>query len=202
MPRAKKSLALIYAVNPFGADHQSSEHDPMYEEGTSELYLTRLAMLGLKDPPPGGSLNAEKVRFATLTQQFYSILDTLELCQFVWGPAWTLYGPQEMVDFVQAVTGWDVTLDELMQVGARRLNMMRLFNAREGFDRKDDMLPEKFFKPLSGTGPTAGTIVDRGLLETALDQYYRINGWTSDGLPTPDTLHSLGLDWASGALPG
>ncbi|MBP1703170.1 MAG: aor, partial [Chloroflexi bacterium] len=36
MPQAKKSLAVIYAVNPFGADHQSSEHDPMYEEGASD----------------------------------------------------------------------------------------------------------------------------------------------------------------------
>ena len=50
MPQAKKSLAVIYAVNPFGADHQSSEHDPMYEEGAIPLYLTRLAELDLKDP--------------------------------------------------------------------------------------------------------------------------------------------------------
>ncbi len=35
MPQAKRSLALIYAVNPFGADHQSSEHDPYYEEGVA-----------------------------------------------------------------------------------------------------------------------------------------------------------------------
>ena len=28
MPQAQRSLSLIYAVNPFGADHQSSEHDP------------------------------------------------------------------------------------------------------------------------------------------------------------------------------
>jgi aldehyde:ferredoxin oxidoreductase len=33
MPQAKKSLSIIYAVNPFGADHQSHEHDPYYEEG-------------------------------------------------------------------------------------------------------------------------------------------------------------------------
>ena len=37
MPQAKKSLALIYAVNPFGADHQSSEHDPYYEEGVATI---------------------------------------------------------------------------------------------------------------------------------------------------------------------
>ena len=146
MPQAKKSLALIYAVNPFGADHQSSEHDPMYEEGTAQLYLDRLAELDLKAAPEPGSLGHEKVRFATYSQIFYSMLDSLELCQFVWGPAWTLYGPSETVQLVQAVTGWDVTLEELMMVGKRRLNMLRAFNAREGFTRKDDRLPKKFFK--------------------------------------------------------
>ncbi len=156
MPRAKRSLGLIYGVNPFGADHQSSEHDPMYEEDAGDLYLNRLAELGLNQPQPYGSLTPEKIRFAAKTQVFYSILDTLELCQFVWGPAWTLYGPGEMVEFVQAVTGWEVSLDELMTVGERRLNMLRVFNAREGFRRKDDRLPKKFFTPLHGSGPTAG----------------------------------------------
>ena len=42
MPQAKRSLGVIYAVNPFGADHQSSEHDPMIEEGATELYMERL----------------------------------------------------------------------------------------------------------------------------------------------------------------
>ena len=34
MPEVKRSLALIYAVNPFGADHQSHEHDPSYTKQT------------------------------------------------------------------------------------------------------------------------------------------------------------------------
>ncbi len=196
MPQAKKSLALIYAVNPFGADHQSSEHDPMYEEGTASLYLERLAGLDLKDPPPFGSLGAEKVRFATYTQVFYSLLDTLELCQFVWGPAWTLYGPDELVELVRVVTGWPVSLYELMKVGERRLNMLRLFNAREGFTRKDDRLPAKFFKPMAGIGPTAGTAIDRDEYEAALNLYYQILGWTEDGVPTRASLVNVGLEWA------
>lgn len=197
MPQAKRSLALIYAVNPFGADHQSSEHDPMYEEGTAQLYLDRLALLDLKDPPPYGSLDAEKVRFATYTQIFYSILDTLELCQFVWGPAWTLYGPSETVDFVRAVTGWNVSLDELMKVGQRRLNMLRAFNAREGFTRKDDKLPKKFFKALQGAGPTAGVAIDPAEFEAALDMYYQLLAWTPDGIPTRTALSDLGIEWVA-----
>ena len=201
MPQAKKSLALIYAINPFGADHQSSEHDPMYEEGTAPLYLTRLAELDLKDPPPYGSLGPEKVRFAAYTHSFYSILDTLELCQFVWGPAWTLYGPSEMVEMVKAVTGWQVSLYELMKVGERRLNLLRIFNAREGLSRKEDQLPKKFFKALQGGGPTGGVALDREEFENALDLYYQLNGWTQDGVPTPAKLVDLGIEWAANQLP-
>ena len=197
MPQAKKSLAVIYAVNPFGADHQSSEHDPMYEEGTAPLYLERLAQLDLKDPPPYSSLGTEKVRFAAYSQVFYSLLDTLELCQFVWGPAWTLYGPRETVALVNAVTGWDVSLYELMKGGQRRLNLLRAFNAREGFDRKQDKLPKKFFKPLGGEGPTGGVALDPAEVETALDTYYQLMGWTPDGLPTRTSLADVGVEWVA-----
>ncbi len=202
MPQAKKSLALIYAVNPFGADHQSSEHDWMYEEGIAgPLYLNRLAELDLKDPCQPGSLDAEKVRFATYTQIFYSMLDTLDLCQFVWGPGWTVYGPRDTVELVKAATGWEVSLYELMKVGQRRINLMRTFNAREGFDRKDDILPAKFFKPLRGAGPTAGIAIERSEFEAALDLYYQLMSWTPSGLPTPASLADLGIGWAAQALP-
>ena len=98
---------------------------------------------------------------------------------------------------VKAVTGWDVTIEELMQVGARRLNMMRVFNAREGFDRKQDKLPKKFYKALQGTGPTAGIALTHEEFESALDEYYRLAGWTPDGIPTAPTLEKLGLGWAA-----
>jgi len=198
MPQAKRSLALIYAVNPFGADHQSSEHDWMIEEGmASDLYMGRLAMMGMPNRLAPLSLGPDKVKFAFLTEVFYSILDTVELCQFVWGPAWTLYGPKETVDFVKAVTGWNVTLDELMQVGMRRLNLLRMFNAREGFDRTQDKLPKKFFKALKGTGPTAGIALTHEEIQSAIDEYYKLAGWTPNGIPTAETLKKLDIAWVA-----
>jgi aldehyde:ferredoxin oxidoreductase len=195
-PQAKRSLGLVYAVNPFGADHQSSEHDPMYEEGGSELYFERLAMIGLKSPQVPGSMEDEKVRFAYLTEVFYSALDTYCLCQFVWGPAWTLYGPAEMASMLKAATGWDVDIPELMIVGERRLNMLRVFNAREGFTRGDDRLPEKFFQPLAGTGPTSGMALDEDHFEHEKDVYFKLAGWDNEsGNPTRSKLVELGLDW-------
>jgi len=197
MPQAKRSLGLIYSVLPFGADHQSSEHDPMIEEGAADLYMQRLGLLGFDKTQAPRSLGEDKVRFAYKSQLFYSFLDSADLCQFVWGPAWTLYGPQEAVDFVKLVTGWaDFDLDELMEVGERRLNMLRAFNAREGIDRKADKLPKKFFKALQGEGPTAGVALTREELHTAQDQYYEMAGWDkASGNPTSETMQRLELDW-------
>jgi aldehyde:ferredoxin oxidoreductase len=201
MPQAKRSLGLIYAVLPFGADHQSSEHDPMIEQGAADLYLGRLKLLGFEHTVALRSLDREKVRFALKTQHFYSFLDSADLCQFVWGPAWTLYGPVETVEMVRAVTGWaDFALDELMQVGERRLNMLRVFNAREGIDRRADQLPKKFFKALQGTGPTTGVALTVEEIERAKDEYFEMSGWDqSTGNPTRTTLERLDLGWV---LPG
>lgn len=196
MPQAKRSLALIYAVNPFGADHQSSEHDPYYEEGVGDFNLDRLKQIGLGVPQPAYSLTEEKVLFAYQTQLFYSFLDSASLCQFVYGPTWTLYDGQDTANMLNAVTGWDLTVDELLAVGARRLNLFRVFNAREGLDRSADKLPKKFFKQLQGTGPTAGFALTHEEVETALDNYYRVAGWDNNGVPTTQTLEKLDLAWA------
>lgn len=201
MPQAKRSLALIYAVNPFGADHQSSEHDPYYEEGIGDFNLDRLKQIGLGSPQPAYSLTEEKVRFAYETEVFYSMLDSAELCQFVYGPTWTLYDGEQTVEMMKAVTGWDLTLDELMTVGRRRLNLFRAFNAREGLGRKDDRLPKKFFKPMTGTGPTAGFALTHEEVDAAIEMYYKLAGFTANGAPTRAGLKKLDIEWAADYLP-
>jgi len=190
MPRVKRSLALIYAVNPFGADHMSHEHDPSYRD-----YPKRMGMLGLEDPQPDNVLNNEKVRYALTTQYTYSYLDSANFCQFVFGPAWQLYGPDQMVEVVEAITGWDVTLEELQRVGERRLNMMRVFNAREGFTRENDRLPKKLEKALVG-GESDGVFLSPEDLEIAKDVYYKMAGWDIEtGIPKDAKLAELGLEW-------
>ena len=199
MPQVKRSLGLIYAVNPFGADHQSSEHDGSYEN-SYKWYKDRLAMIGLNDPQEKYSLTPEKVRYALVTEHLYSNLDSVNVCQFVYGPSWHLYGPDQLTETVQAVTGWDVTIEELLLVGERRLNMLRAFNAREGLTRKDDILPKKLTKKLKG-GPSDGFNFTAEELETAKDTYYALSGWdVATGTPTAEKLQELGLDWVVNEL--
>jgi aldehyde:ferredoxin oxidoreductase len=194
MPQVKRSLALIYAVNPFGADHQSHEHDPAYPE-----YPDRMAELDLVDPQPDDVLNPEKVRYALYTQILYSCLDTVSVCQFVWGPAWQLYGPGQLAEAVQAVTGWNVSLWELMKVGERRLNLLRAFNAREGVGAEADTVPPKLLIPLQG-GASDGMAVTAEEVEQAKAIYYQMAGWDETGRPTRAKLEELALGWVADEL--
>ena len=156
----------------------------------------RLAKLGIvKGYDSQFTMDDDKVRFALDTQKYFSVLDTLCLCQFVWGPSWELYGPDSMIALCKYGLGWDTSLYELMLVGERRINMMRYFNAREGFTKEDDMLPERMFEPFTD-GPSEGVALDKEAHEKAKGTYYEMAGWDKEtGNPTEIVLRKLSLDW-------
>ncbi len=191
MPQAKPTLGIIYAVNPFGSDHQSSEHDASYK-----WYPERMAQIGLDDPQSSKGMNQEKVRYAMRTQWAYSAMDSINVCQFVYGPAWHLYDMEQLSLTINAVTGWDVTVDELQELGERRVNLLRAFNAREGIGREQDTLPEKMFKKALKGGPTNDVKIDRQEWAEMMDHYYRLSEWDlTTGNPTLEKLESLGIGW-------
>lgn len=191
MPRVKGSLSLAYACNPFGADHQSSQHDPAI---SAQPFGEDMTALGFRVAASSDSLGFEKVRLWAYTQRLFSALDTLELCQFCFGPG-LLYGISDIVELVNAATGWSTTLWEIMQVGERRINLMRMFNAREGFSSEDDDLPDRVFEPLRG-GHTEGNRIDREEFKEAKRQYYEMMGWCPQtGIPTGLKLKELALEW-------
>src|SRR5690606_14647322 len=136
-------------------------------------------------------IDDDKVRYAFDTQCFYSILDTLNLCQFVWGPSWELCGPDEILELCKLGIGWNTSLFELMRVGERRINMMRYFNAKAGFTKKDDYLPKKIFEKMPD-GPSKGIQLDEKKLNEAKELYYEFAGWDKEtGNPTESILRKL-----------
>jgi len=195
MPQYKPSLGLIYAVNPFGADHMSSDHDTVLTLPPESDARKNLALLGIrKGYDDSFELDDEKVRFAFNTQCFESAIDSLSLCQFVWGTS-ALYGPNDLVLLARYGIGWETSIYELMEIGERKINMMRYFNAREGFTKEDDVLPERLFEPFKD-GPSKGRALDREKYENAKKLYYEIAGWDEkNGNPTFGTLKKLSLGW-------
>jgi aldehyde:ferredoxin oxidoreductase len=195
MPQVKRAMAILYAVNPGGADHTIYEHDPAYAGN----YPETMAELGLLDPQPANVLNPEKVRYAVYSQRLISTLDALCICKFVFGPAWQLFSTSQLVEAVAAITGWKVSLWELMKLGERRINLLRAFNAREGAGIEEDTLPRKIQIPLEG-GATDGVAVTQQEFESARALYYQMNGWDERGRPTGAKLHELALGWVADLL--
>ena len=94
---------------------------------------------------------------------------------------------------VRAVTGWDMTAEELEKVGERVINLERLFNVREGVRRKDDVLPWRVMHEPIPDGPSAGMYCPPEELSPMLDRYYALRGWDPDGVPTNERRAALGL---------
>ncbi|RLC36091.1 aldehyde ferredoxin oxidoreductase [candidate division Kazan bacterium] len=108
---------------------------------------------------------------------------------------------EEMAALLTPVWGRTVKPNELKLIGERIWNLGRLFNVREGFSRKDDMLPDKFFEqPLLG-GPTNGAKVSKEEFEEALKEYYALRGWNMEGIPEEKTLNRLNLKLDLANLP-
>lgn len=190
MSQVKPSQALMYAVNPFGADHMSCEHDWLIAGLGNEA-----KGLGLDSKRTAMQLDEEKVRMVVYSQYYYSLLDTLCLCAFCWGPG-SLFSYEDLVEMINSATGWEMNMWELMKVGERRVNLMRAFNAREGVDSKSDCLPARVFEPMPGPGVSEGRHVPAEDFATALKTYYAMMNWNMDsGNPTDAKLHELGLSW-------
>lgn len=187
-PLVKKGLAITYAVHPCGPDHNASDHDPNV---ATESLSPGLRSLGVLGPIALDELTPEKVRFIVYTQIYCSLLDSLRACLFCFGPGWLL-PPGRLVDVVNAATGWETSLWELMKVGERRLNMLRVLNAREGIDGSADRLPERLYTLAWG-----GKRLERKAVDEAVQVYYRMMGWEAGGLPGEAKLAELGLQgWA------
>jgi aldehyde:ferredoxin oxidoreductase len=155
-----------------------------------------MEQIGLTNPQEKLALNEEMMRFAMVTQHLFTAIDSLSVCAFIFGPAWQLYGADKLVEVVNAVTGWNVDIQEILEVGERRLNMLRAFNSREGIGREFDTLPKKMFKrPLEG-GRSDGYALDEKEWEAALEDYYRLCDWDVEtGHPSLKKMESLGLGW-------
>jgi aldehyde:ferredoxin oxidoreductase len=192
-PRGKTSLSLAYAVSPTGADHMESIHDPAFE-GLGVLD-NGLSEVGLIEPVDRSDLGPKKVHTFFYAQAIWSLYNSVGMCDFVGIPIGSLK-LKALRDYVNAATGWDMSLWEMLKVGERANTMSRLFNLREGFGIADDQLPERLFEPLQN-GKLEGVALDRQEVADALTLYYEMAGWGNNGIPTKAKLAELDLLWTN-----
>jgi aldehyde:ferredoxin oxidoreductase len=190
-PRGKKGLSLAYALSPTGADHMEAPHDPLYAGFHPRGHP--MGPLGLIEPLDPLTLDAKKVRAFFVTQQVWSFYNCVGMCDFVGTPLNALQ-LQPLIDYVNAVTGWNVSLFEMMKVGERANTLMRLFNCREGFTPDDDVLPQRMHEGI-GNGALKGQRIDPTEFLSARRTYYQMAGWDPDtGWPTAAKLAELDVE--------
>ncbi|MBI2216641.1 MAG: aldehyde ferredoxin oxidoreductase family protein [Candidatus Rokubacteria bacterium] len=190
-PRGKKGLSLAYALSPTGADHMEAPHDPLYAGFHPQGHP--LGALGLIEPLDPLTLDAKKVRAFYETQKVWSFYNAVGMCDFVGTPL-NAMNLEPLIDYVNAVTGWNLSIYEAMKIGERNNTLARLFNAREGFGPDDDVLPERLHQGI-GNGVLKGQFIDRGEFQAARHTYYQMAGWDpGTGTPADWKLAELGVD--------
>jgi aldehyde:ferredoxin oxidoreductase len=173
-PRGAFGSALSYAVSPRGACHRRAwppakeilgGYPPYTVEGKAEM------IKGLYDEN--------------------CVLHSLLVCDM---PA--KFIPLSLDDYsnyFQAVTGESISKNDFLTIAGRIEILIRLFNLREGFTRKDDTLPYRtLFEPLPD-GPAKGQFIGEENLNRMIDDYYACRGWDSAGVPTAATLRKYEL---------
>lgn len=184
-PRLKFGLGLGYAVSPTGADHCHNIHDTYFTNNVDSV-----KPLGVLEPMALSDLSSKKVRLTTYFINWRHFGNCAVYCYFV---PWSF---QQIVEMVEAITGWKTSLWEILKIGERANTLTRAFNIREGFTSDDDRLKSRFSQPLP-SGPLKGVKIKPEDLEYALKLYYGMMGWDNNGKPTLGKLEELGIGWVS-----
>jgi aldehyde:ferredoxin oxidoreductase len=197
-PRANRGMALAHVTSARGADH-------LY--GLTTIDQTKNREAAARYFPGAGEeifdvfSQKYKPEMMLLAEATGAVSDALGVCKFSTVEAYAL-GPEDLAEGASLYFGRSITMEELLLIGERIVNLERMYNVRHGMDRKDDALPERFTKePLTIYEEKEGELTDRvvksGLLvdlDPMLDDYYRLRGWSSRGIPTKEKLKELSLE--------
>jgi aldehyde:ferredoxin oxidoreductase len=194
-PRGKYNVGIGYAISEIGADHLVVAHDTMLTNPES-IPFQNARPLGITEAQPARSLSEEKMKQFFILEKLTSLEKVIGYCFF--GPAPRSHIQiEEMLLSINAATGWNLSIEDALEIGERATNMARIFNTREGFSRKDDVLPERLFQGLEN-GALQGSVMPREEFEQALTILYDLKGWdTETGYPTRERLDALSLGWAA-----
>ena len=188
--RAQYQMGLEHAVSVRGADHLrglSTYEELGFLEPLEERYGKELASKIADRLSPDGK------PFVTIDlENFYAVVDSVITCKYstMWPP---IYYWEDLAKVLKPLTGIEElgNPNHLRLIGDRIHNLRKAFNIREGWQRKDDNLPERFTKEPMPEGPAKGHTVP---LESMIREYYELRGWDPEsGLPKKSKLEELEL---------
>jgi len=96
------------------------------------------------------------------------------------------------IDWLNAVTGWNKTPEEYMEIGERIQTIKQAFNIRQGVDpRKNKLSPRGLGTPPQAEGANKNRTVP---IDKMMADYWELFGWDpATGRPRDETLARLGI---------
>jgi aldehyde:ferredoxin oxidoreductase len=120
--------------------------------------------------------------------QYMQVGNCAGVCNF----ATVFFGMYPFIDFFNAVTGWDMSMEEVLETGARIQTLRQCFTLRETGVSHSKLPPRMKGAPAMESGPVAGVTIDE---ESLAREYRKAMGWDPEsGRPTDDTLKRLDLE--------
>jgi aldehyde:ferredoxin oxidoreductase len=189
--RLPKSFALGMATSTRGACHMRSR--PSLDTlGLPEEVLKRI----YNGPVSSRFFSySGKGRMVWWHEIFNAVCDALGFCRFLTVFS-SPHAPQyrQFSKLIAFSTGLTITPKELKTIGERIYTLERIMLVKDGISRRDDTLPKRYFDEPIPEGPARGEVISRKEFDAMLDEYYRLHGWDSMGIPKRRTLKRLGLD--------
>ena len=180
-PRAFNSLALSYATSNRGACHL---------QGFTYVFEKAITLPERGFPAAQDRFGTErKAELVIASQDLMGLFDSLKLCKLAMNGG---VGATVALGWLNLATGWDMGMEEFLAAGERIFNLKRAYNCALGVSRKDDTLPDRIRFVPKGGGAGDNLPPD---LDASLDEYYRLRGWTPEGIPKPETLKRLGIEY-------
>jgi aldehyde:ferredoxin oxidoreductase len=162
--RGNQGLFLAMALNPSGPRYDVIEHDIDFDP---DWVWSRHVEFGAEYGIPKGGLplgTLDKRREDSIVDLWllWSALDSLGICIYAAPPTRELQSA-DILALVKAVTGAEISMDELFELGLVRLLIQRDMNHRLGVNPKSDDLPDLFFdKPIKSSGAKLdGAVINR-----------------------------------------
>jgi len=172
-PRSAQGIALSYMLADRGACHLRPWTYGAEWLGTEP----RIDPFTIEDKPAVVKAKTEAA----------AIIDSVGICMFA---TFAISVEEDLLNLTNAATGFEFSREEFMLIGERINNLTRSFNVREGFTSKDDKLP---WRVVNEPAPKGGCKGMTAKAQEMLQRYYRISGWTADGIPKRGKLKQLGL---------
>jgi aldehyde:ferredoxin oxidoreductase len=120
---------------------------------------------------------------------YCNVINSACHCKFMEFRGYTL---TDMVNSINACTGWGWSTDDLRRCGERITTLQKMLNIRYGWKKEHDFqYPKRFMEPVN-SGPAAGKIPIG--LDDAIRDYYKVREWDENGKPTPGLIKRLGME--------